>query len=311
MRIRGSDALQDIAFETTYATPPATGFKRLPFVSSDLGSEWGYLEDDQLGTGREGLDPIDDVITNTGNHVVPVDVRAFGHWLKLFFGAPTTTDNTDGTYGHVFASGADTLPSMSLQFGHPKGPIYNLNYGIRGNTMQITAQRRGLLNATLGLIAKGESDHNASQSGTPTSVAVERFAQAAGEIKKDGAVLANVVSAQFSMSNGLEPVETIRADGEIEDVDPGKVMVSGSIVVRQTGLELLNIVEAKAPVEITLGWARGDHSLLFTLPRVFLPRPKRPIDGPNGIQATYNFQASGDSVTMLTATLVNDVVSYA
>jgi len=307
-RFRGSDALLDIAFEGTYGTiPNGTGYTRVPFISSNLGAEQGLIEDDLLGMGREAQDPTDDVITNNGDLVVPVDAEAFGYWLKLFFGAPVTASGV-----HTFSSGASSLPSMTAQIGAPTVPNYEKNFGLRGNTMRIALSRRGLLNATLGLIGKGSTDAGTSSSGTPAGVTVSRFAQAVGEIKKDGSQLASIVEAEFTFSNNLDPVETIRPDSMIEDVDPGKATVSGSITAKFADTTLLTAAASGAPMELSFGWAKGDDSLLFTLERVFLPRrAKKPVQGQGGVQATFNFQASGADGHVLVAELTNEVGSYA
>lgn len=306
-RARGSDALLDIAFESAYGTVPTSGYFRVPFVSSNLGAEQGLIEDDLLGTGREAQDPTDDVINNDGDLTVPVDVRAFGHWLKLFFGAPTTDDGA-----HLFDSGDMNLPSLCAQIGLPAVPNYEKNFGIKGNTLRIALSRRGLLNATLGLIGKGSTDAATSSSGTPTPVVVDRFAQAVGEIKKDGTRLGSVVSAEFTYSNNLDKVETIQPDSMIEDADPGKCTVSGNVTLKFANTDMLTSAATGAPMALTFGWIKGTHSLLFTLERVFLPRKaKKPIEGPGGVQATFNFQASGASGHVITALLTNDVAAYA
>ncbi len=90
-RARGANAIMAASFETTYGTPPSTGYRKLPFVSSNLGEEQGLIPSDLLGYGREALPPSRDVINNDGDVVVPIDVRNFGNWLKLFMGQPTTT----------------------------------------------------------------------------------------------------------------------------------------------------------------------------------------------------------------------------
>ena len=45
---------------------------------------------------------------------------------------------------------------------------------------------------------------------------------------------------------------------------------------------------------------------------MFLPKPKLPIQGPGGIQAAFQWQASRDPVGghAMTVVLKNDVVSY-
>jgi len=51
---------------------------------------------------------------------------------------------------------------------------------------------------------------------------------------------------------------------------------------------------------------------LSALRRAYLPRPRIEISGPQGVQATFDWQAARDSVVgrMCTATLVNDVETY-
>ena len=90
-RAQGARALMALAFETTYGTPPVSGFTRMPFASTSLGAEQPLLNSELLGYGRDPLAPIKDAVTADGDVVVPLDAEAFGFWLKAAFGAPTTT----------------------------------------------------------------------------------------------------------------------------------------------------------------------------------------------------------------------------
>ncbi|MGE5509678.1 MAG: phage tail tube protein [Bacteroidota bacterium] len=311
-RARGANAVMAAAFETTYGTPPVAGFKKLPFVSSALGDEQNLIGSDLLGYGREPLPPSRDVVNNEGDVVVPVDLRNFGYWLKLLLGAPTTVDNS-GVYTHTFVSGALTLPSMSIEVGMPEVPSYGMNFGVRANSMKIQLQRSGLLNATMSLIAQGETKAGVSAAGSPTEAAIERFSQFMGEIKRDGTSLGHIVSAELTYSNNLDKVEVIRPDGRIEDADPAMVAVSGTVNVRFADTVLLDQAVAGTACELSFGWAIGaDKSLLFTLHEVYLPKPKQPISGPGGIQAAFAFQAAEDPALQKTMTvaLENDVSTY-
>ncbi|MGI4880458.1 MAG: phage tail tube protein, partial [Janthinobacterium lividum] len=170
-RARGSNALMAGSFETTYGTPPATNFIKLPFVSHTLGEQRGLIESDLLGFGREPLDPTYDVANNAGDVVVPVDARALGYWLKLLMGPSVDSAGAGGLMNHVFTSGALNLPSMSLEIGNPDVPFFSTHYGLRGNMMKIALTRSGLLNATISLIAQGETDPaTTSAAGTPAAV---------------------------------------------------------------------------------------------------------------------------------------------
>lgn len=289
-----------------YGVSPASGYRKLPFVSHTLGEERPLIEDDQLGFGREGRDPAYDVATNDGDIVVPVDDTAFGFWLTALFGDPTTTGSA-APYTHAFQSGKSSLYSHSLEIGNPDVPAYSMHYGAMANQMRIALARSGMLNATISLICQGETAPvTSSVAGTPTPNLGKRFAQATGVIKRDGVALGNIVSADLSFSNGFEKVEVIKADGRIGGVVPGVVAATLQLRARFNSLDLLTAATNGTPVNLDeVGWALGTSSLKFGLPRVFLPRVKRPITGPGGIMAEFNCQASGEGGHKITATLIN------
>jgi hypothetical protein len=426
-RARGANAIMASAFETIYGTPPGSGYRKLPFVTSDIGEEQGLIASDLLGYGRAPQRPSRDVINDEGNIVVPVDLRNFGVWLKLLFGPPTTTQgvaafggfpfsgqpannatisiggqawtfvtagpvgsqsqigatlretlvnavlglntsavsalsaqsyvlnsagntiqitsdtigtsgnsvalaastspasnatpsgatlsggSASGPYNHVFEDGSLVLPSMALEIGMPDVPSYGLNFGVMANSLAIPMQRSGLLNATIALIAQGETRGGSSSAGSPSEFAIERFSQFTGQIRRAGVPLGDVVSGNFNFSNNLDKVEVIREDGRIAGADPAMVAVTGDAVVRFADTTLLDLATAGTAIELAFGWKIGaGKQLTFIVPTVDLPKPKLPITGPNGVQATFNWQGSenGSLGQTCIATLVNDVVSY-
>ena len=72
-RAQGARALMALAFETTYGTPPVSGFTRMPFASTSLGAEQPLLNSELLGYGRDPRAPIKDAVTADGDVVVPLD----------------------------------------------------------------------------------------------------------------------------------------------------------------------------------------------------------------------------------------------
>ena len=168
-RAQGARALMALAFETTYGTPPASGFTRMPFASTSLGAEQPLLNSELLGYGRDPLAPIKDAVTADGDVVVPLDAEALGFWLKAGFGAPTTTGT--GPWTHEFQSGSWTLPSMSIETGMPEVPRYAMYSGCVLDQITWQMQRSGLLTATARLVAQGETVGTTTSAGTPAALA--------------------------------------------------------------------------------------------------------------------------------------------
>ena len=112
-RAQGARAQMALAFETVYGTAPVSGYTRVPFASTTLGSEQPLIASELLGYGRDPTAPIKDAVTADGDVVVPIDSAAFGFWLKAAFSGPTTSGSEPWT--HEFRSGSLTLPSLSIE----------------------------------------------------------------------------------------------------------------------------------------------------------------------------------------------------
>ncbi len=310
-RAQGARAQMALAFETTYGTPPVGGYTRMPFASTSLGAEQPLLNSELLGYGRDPLAPIKDAVTADGDIVMPIDAEAFGFWLKAAFGDPATTGT--GPWTHEFLSGNWTLPSLTIETGMPEVPRYAIYSGCVLDQLSWQVQRSGLLTATAQLIAQGETVGAASGVGTPADLALKRFGHFNGAITRDGAALGNVVSAEITYANNLDRVETIRSDGRIEGADPSIAALTGRIEVRFADQTLVTQALNGDPCEIAFAYTLpSGESLTFTVHAVYLPRPRIEISGPQGVQATFDWQAARDPVLgrMCTATLVNDIEAY-
>jgi hypothetical protein len=67
------------------------------------------------------------------------------------------------------------------------------------------------------------------------------------------------------------------------------------------------------PCEIGFAYVLpSGESFTFTAHAVYLPRPRIEISGPQGVQATFDWQAAKATTParMCTATLINDVEAY-
>lgn len=310
-RATGSRAQLLGAFETVeYGTAATGNYQRLPFISSDLGGEQGIQNDDVLGRGRQPSDPSRGVITDQGNIVVPVDLRDIGFWLKLLLGAPATTNPSD--YQHVFVGAADTLPSVTLEIGHPGVPKYFQNLGCMANSLQLQWSPDGQAQATVNVIAQGENPLDTSSGGTPTVHGYQRFHQFQGFIAQGGSPLGNITALDVTIANGLEPVRVIRSDGKIDGIDLGLLAVTGSLTARFADTALRDAAVSDTPVSLTFGWEiSATKKLTIAVPELHLSVAKIPVQGPGGVSQQINIQAAKpDAAEALTVTLLNDVASY-
>ena len=312
-RAQGARSQLAVAFETQYGISPISGFTRLPFASSTLSAEQPLIANELLGYGRDPLAPVRDAITADGDLTVPIDTEGFGFWLKAAFGAPTTTGSSPGPYTHVFHSGNWTLPSMSIETGMPEVPRFAMYSGVMVNQLSWTMQRSGLLTASAQLVAQGETVATTTQAGTPADLDLRRFGHFNGAITRNGTALGNVISAQITYANNLDRIETIRNDGMIDGADPSIAALNGQIELRFADMVLMNQAIAGGPCELEFAYTlTSGESLTVTAHAVYLPRPRIEISGPQGIQASFDWQAARGSspARMATITLVNNTEEY-
>lgn len=311
-RAMGARSQLALAFESVYGTAPASGYTQMSFASSTLGGAQPLIDSELLGQGRDPVAPIKDAVTVDGDIVLPIDTDGIGFWLRAAFGAPTTTGTAPKT--HTFQSGNWTLPSLALEVGMPEVPHFAMYSGLRVGELAFNMQRKGNLQVTAKLIGQSESIVAATAAGTLAQLAsLARFGHFNGAIKKDAVTLANITSADFTYSNGLDPVETIRADGKIDGADPGMASLKGSITSRFADQTLINQALAGTPSVLEFSWTiSASLSLKLEAHAVYLPKPRVEISGPGGVQAVFDWQAAKavSPARMCTFTLVNAVAAY-
>ncbi|MFL1463433.1 phage tail tube protein [Roseococcus sp. DSY-14] len=295
--------------ETTYGTAPTGNWRRMPFLSCDLGAEQPLLDADVIGVGsnRDPAAPFLDTVTVQGQAVVPVDLVNIGHWLRLLLGAPTTT-GTNPNFIHTFGSGAAALPSNSVEIDYPDVPSFDVCTGVRADTLEIDFSPSGPATATFGLMGQGSLRGGSSSGGTPTSAAYTAFNKAQGSITRAGAALAQVTGARMTYSNGMEMVRTIRADRRIEGVDPGVARCTGQVTVRFENTTLLAQAQNGTAAEFAFAYTiDANRSLTVTLHEVYLALAKTPIEGPAGVEASFDFRAAFNATAtrMMTVALRN------
>jgi hypothetical protein len=286
-------------------TAGGTGFTSAPTVTFTGGG----------GTGAAATAVV------SGGNVVGINVTNAGTGYTTaptigFTGGGGTGATATAVLGrtHTFVSGGATIPGLSIQAINSDIPLRRTHFGTRIDRFSLPFQRDGVTTATLSLVAQGErTDATDNQTASLTNYVARRFGSFQGSIKRDGTALGRVVSADFAYSNGIDRVETIRADGLIDEAAVSRGSVRGTLTTRVADSTLFDLATAGTSFELEVGYVlNNEFSVLFTSHETLLSRPALSIEGPQGIQAAFEYQGAKDPVLnkMLTVVLKNDIASY-
>ncbi|MBA4492413.1 phage tail tube protein [Paracoccus sp. S1E-3] len=103
-------------------------------------------------------------------------------------------------------------------------------------------------------------------------------------------------SELLGYANNLDRIETIRGDGRVDSADPSIAALTGSIEVRFADSALVTQAMDCEACELDFSYAPpSGESFAFTVHAVYLPRPRIESSGPEGVQATFEWQAARDS----------------
>lgn len=228
--------------------------------------------------------------------------------------ATLTGGAATGAFHHTFVAGAQSLPSASIEVGLTDVNRFGMNWGGKHNSFGVQLARSGNLNATLNIIAQGETVAGSTGAGTPTELAVKRFSNFSGLVLRNKVPIADLVAGALSYMNGLDPVPAIgRGDGRISGVDEGVAACTGTSGVRYSTNELQLLAENGEASEFEYAWTipGTNFALRWIIHAVHLPKAKLPVTGPTGIQADYAWQGSEAAAGgFVTVVLTNDVEGY-
>lgn len=308
----GANAQVLIAEESTYGvTPNASEFIKIPFKSINLSGKQDLIENDDLGMGRESQAPVLGRTAVSGDLKVSVDLRNIGVLFKGLLGTPVTTENT-GVYTHVFSSGKETLPSFTIEKAFKEVADYNIYNGCKINQMSFDWTPDGKAATTVSVIGQSEEVNSVSAQPTPQILDYHQFMNANGSVDIDGESV-EIMSASLALTNNMSEVKTIRADNKISSVDAGMFNATGSVVVRFTDKSLINKAKAGTPVAINLGFMKSaNEKLTVKILEAYVSAPGKSIDGPGGIELSFEFQAAQNKAAgkAVEVELVNDKGVY-
>lgn len=315
-RGKGADISAIAAIESTYGTPPGSGWQQLLLTSFNPGVQDRLGYEPEFGLGHpQDQDPFYEGQRLAPSFGIHWGVRSAGWWLKLMLGAPATTGSNP--YTHVFESNLD-VPSFSFDEGNVNLPTarYWLLAGAKLAGMQIQLSPRGPAAATFNGFAQARSHGTSAANGSPATFALGKFFNQYCKVQRAGADLGSVIGGQLNYSNNGAPFEEMRGDGKIGGVDEFNRGASGSLQVRRNNSTTLYSDDTgETAVALKVIWTTPIHAsykLEYEFARAFLSIAGAPVEGPAGIDETFNWRAAKPaSGNLMKVTLVNDVASYA
>lgn len=313
---RGYKSAVVVDFETVFGSDPAApDGKILPINSYDVSASRALNTAATISGTRNPVQPFSGNTSVQGQAVVPVDLIAFGWWLKAMFGAPTTSGTT--TYTHVFKIG-DTQPSMVVEkkFDFAASQTYMKQNGVKVSSLGLTFGGDGELVANLGIVGATEAAPTGSPyDATPTAVSINRVNNFQAAILEGGSSIATVTECALNVDFGLDTSNyVIGGGGTLGDIPEGIVGVSGSVTALFSSTALLTKASALTESSLKITLTNSTHSLAFEVQELFYQLQTPAISGPQGVRVTlpfHGFFTNGAGSSAFIATLVNAQATYA
>jgi len=313
VQARGFRSRLVVDFETAFGQEPATPSGRImPFNSNALKSSQNLSDPGTIVGTRNPVQPFLGNITVDGDIVVPVDVRAFGWWLRAMFGVPVTTEVED-FYSHVFKIN-DSQPSLVMEKQFRDLSEYSKFNGCKVSSFEMSFGGDGELTSTLGFMGSKESLGDSPYDSDPVSIPFTRFHNYQASIIEGGSGIADVVDGSISVDFGLDGDQYCIGDNGVRGSIPeGIVSVSGNLKCLFDNTSLLEKAIAGTKSSLQIKFTHGNYSLAFSVGELIFERNTPGIDGPAGIMVELPWKAfydEGADESALTVELVNDIASY-
>ena len=314
----GSYSVLKLAYETAYDTDPAdlsTGGFLIPFNTCGLKSTQNMTSSKTIRGRRDPVEPTPGNIDCSGDAVVPVGATAFGHILKMMFGAPTTTAVTGktGFNSHVFKV-AEEQPSAVIEKGSPDINVFMKYNGVKASQLSLTVGGDGELTSTVSLMGTKETVAATTMCASPTSLTVDKFDNLMASLKVGGETVADVTQLSLQIDGGMDgDTYAIGSKGYRTAVNEGILTISGQLTAMFMDKKYIDLAENATTTSLELALTNGDYSLTFELPELKFARNTPSIDGPAGVkqQLNYNaFYSAAAEATSMVVTLVNKTASY-
>ena len=312
---RGYKGVTLIDFEDSFKEEPAIkAGKLMPINSNTVVSSQGLGDPGTITGTRNSVEPYRQNISVDGDIVVPLDYKAIGFWLKAIFGDPTTTDNLDGTFTHVFKI-SDFQPSLIIERGYADVGQYFLYHGCKIGSFRMPFGGDSEATVTLSILGAKETIESATYDSSAPKIALERASQFQAAVKEMGSEAANVIKdGEINLDMGLDGEQYCVGDGGTRgDIPESIINISGSFNALFKDRTFVDRGIKETISSLELNYVKDTNKLSFLFPEIVYERTAPPLDGPSGVVVSCNWRAfwgTDSNESAVVVTLTNDVEEY-
>lgn len=315
----GAKTQTRICFEDTYGEDSediATKTLAMPFNTNSVAVSQNVTQPETITGNRNPVQPILGNIDNTGTIAVPLDLNAFGYWLKAMFGNPTTTaaGSPEGYYNHVYKLGED-MPSFTMEKAFPGIGVYAKSNGCVVSQFSLTVGGDGELVANIEVMGAKETVGETAMASSPTTVSLDRVNNFQAALLIGGTSVALATEGTIEINFGVDgDTYVIGGQGYRQAACPGIATVSGTLTMFFKDDTYLEMAEQATETKLEFTFTAGSKKLSFLFPEVQFARTSPGIDGPAGIKTELNYSAyyaDATEGTSVQVTLTNQTASYA
>ncbi len=284
---------------------------QLPINSFGLKSA-GNLQQRKTITGhRSPTKPFRGNPEIKGQLVMPMSVRHIGYPLKLAFGAPTTTDNGDGSYTHVFTIGDET-PSAIFERALG-GDILVRNTGVKVESLSFDCEKGSEQLMNFDLVGCTETRPLAAWDDTPDTHAFDAWEAFQGTLSQGATVLGIARKFSFTMNFGVEAFPGLDGKQGYTDFDQNLVELSFEAETKFENATYIDAALNETALDFAFEFVKDAHSLKFEWHECQVEESAPGIEGTQGILQplkTIPYAESHADLSAVVITLTNDVETY-
>lgn len=314
MRILGRQGKVRMGYQADATTVATGGFFYPPFYGFTPAADPGIQDDPILGGNLyNGRDPSEGIRELDGGEVrlsLPLDINMLGHILRMALGAGVESGSSPN-YVHTFESGKATLPYVTIEERISASDIARFE-GCMLNGISISmAKAAAFQRMDLTFMSRRTQYVSALLSGTEASVLTPmKVPQTRALAKWNGTQMGDLLSLDLNFSNNVEVYNTMSGDNYPLEVDPGFVTIGGSMRLRTRDSTFRAISAANTVDDLIIQLSHPSDAtnrmFQITIPQARLAAQGAAIDGPGGIEETFNWQGEQtNAAAALTAVLKN------